>query len=75
MFKTILYLEIIQLKLLAALVGRVPVPRSELVDLILGGQLEHAVHTGLDNLGGNVYSMTCVQPVQQFIAHNNNSNI
>ena len=54
MFNAYLYLEIIKLKLLTALVGRWAIPRSELVDLILGGQLEHTVHTGLDNLGGKV---------------------
>ena len=54
MFNTYLYLEIIKLKLLTALVARLAIPRSELVDLILGGQLEHTVHTGLDNLGGKV---------------------
>ena len=51
MCNTILYLKIIKLKLLTAPVSTRAVPRPELVDLILGGQLEHTVHTGLDNLG------------------------
>ena len=45
------YLQVIQLQLLAALVGlRLPASALELVNLVLGGELEHAVHTGLDNL-------------------------